>query len=377
MDLPDAAAIAATTRLVLLATFALAFAFGLIAQRSGFCTMGAVSDLVAFGDTTRLRQWALAIGVAVVGTHALAAAGAIDLAGSFYTGPRFTPLAYVVGGLLFGIGMVLAGGCGARSLVRAGSGSLKSLIALLVLGLVAYLTLRGVLAMPRAQWLEAAALELRPGQSLPALLAAATGSPADRWLLPLGLGLGGALVAWALAARELRRVEPLLAGAGIGAIVVAMWWVSGYLGFVAEHPDTLEPAYLGTASRRMEALSFVAPVAQLLDWLMFFTDRGRAASLGAVAVLGMLAGAMAGALASRRFRWEGFRDTEDTANHLVGGALMGFGGVTAMGCTIGQGLSGASTLSAGSLLALVSIVAGAALGVRYQAWRLERIDASS
>ena len=280
-----------------------------------------------------------------------------------------------LGGLMFGIGMVLAGGCGARSLVRAGSGSLKSLVTLVVIGLVAYLTLRGLLAVPRTKWLEAPVLELGAGQSLPALLAAASGSQADRWVLPLGLGLGGALVAWALAARDLRRFEPLLAGVGIGSIVVAMWWVSGHLGFVAEHPDTLEPAYLGTASRRMEALSFVAPVAQLLDWLMFFTDRGRALTLGAVAVVGMFAGAAAGALAARRFRWEGFRDTEDTANHLVGGALMGFGGVTAMGCTIGQGLSGVSTLSIGSILALAAIAAGAVLGVRYQAWRLDRLDA--
>jgi uncharacterized protein len=86
----------------------------------------------------------------------------------------------------------------------------------------------------------------------------------------------------------------------------------------------------------------------------------------------MLLGSMGSALARGEFRWEGFRDAEDTGNHLAGGALMGFGGVTALGCTIGQGLSGISTLAAGSFIALAGIIVGGVLGVRYQAWRVER-----
>jgi hypothetical protein len=122
----------------------------------------------------------------------------------------------------------------------------------------------------------------------------------------------------------------------------------------------------------MESLTFVAPIAHTLDWLMFASDRSKVLTLGIAAVLGTIAGSAAQAVASGRFRWEGFTNTEDTANHLVGGVLMGFGGVTALGCTIGQGLSGLSTLALGSFLAFGAIVAGAVAGVKYQAWRVEK-----
>jgi uncharacterized membrane protein YedE/YeeE len=168
------------------------------------------------------------------------------------------------------------------------------------------------------------------------------------------------------------RFDNLLAGIGIGAIIVAAWVVSGVVGHVAEHPNTLEEAFLRTNSGRMEALSFVGPTAYALDYLMLFSDTSKVLTLGVAAVIGAIAGSALAALGSGRFRWEGFRDTEDTANHLVGGALMGFGGVTALGCTIGQGLSGASTLALGSFVALASIIAGAVLGLKYQAWRLDR-----
>ena len=164
----------------------------------------------------------------------------------------------------------------------------------------------------------------------------------------------------------------LLAGVGIGAVIVGVWWVSGRLGFVPEHPVTLEPSFLGTNSRRMESLSFVAPVAYTMDWLILFSDTSRVLTLGIVITLGVVLGSAAVALASGSFRWEGFGGTEDTANHIVGALLMGVGGVTAMGCTIGQGLSGVSTLALGSFMALGGILAGGVLGVRYQAWRVER-----
>ena len=172
-----------------------------------------------------------------------------------------------------------------------------------------------------------------------------------------------ALLAWfALRDRSFWSFDNLLAGLGIGGIIVAVWFVSGHIGYVEEHPQTLEQAFLRTNSRQMESLSFVAPVAWTLDYLMFASDANKELTIGIVAVLGMLLGSTVYALATGRFRWEGFRDTEDTANHLVGAALMGFGGVTAVGCTIGQGLSGVSTLSAGSFIALVEHRRGRDLG---------------
>ena len=176
-----------------------------------------------------------------------------------------------------------------------------------------------------------------------------------------------------LARPEGRSADVLLGGLGVGALVVALWWVSGRLGHLAEHPVTLEPAFLATQSGRMESFSFVAPFAATLDWLTLFSDRSRVLTLGIVSTAGVVLGSAAVALASGSFRWEGFGGVEDTANHLVGAVLMGVGGVTAFGCTVGQGLSGLSTLAVGSVLAFAGIVTGAVLALRYQMWRLERM----
>ncbi len=368
----EASRIASLTTAVLWTTFALACLLGAVAQRTGFCTMGAVADIVSFGDWTRMRQWLLAIGVAVLGTSALAAAGLIDTADSFYTPPRLAWLAHAVGGTLFGFGMVLAGGCGSRTLVRAGAGSLKSVVVFVVLGLTAYVSLRGALAVVRVGVIEPVAIDLGARQDLPSLLAHLTGLSLPGLQAATGLTIGGGLAAFALARRDFLRFENLLAGLVIGAVIVGVWFVSGHLGRIDEHPDTLERAFVGTATGRMESLTFVAPLAHTLDWLMFFSDAARKLTLGVVAVVGVIAGASLHALATRRFRWEGFHDTEDTANHLVGAMLMGFGGVTAVGCTIGQGLSGVSTLALGSMIAFAAIIVGAVLGLKYQAWRIER-----
>ncbi|MFO0009307.1 MAG: YeeE/YedE family protein [Betaproteobacteria bacterium] len=369
----EAAALPGLTATVLWATFALTVLFGFVAQRTNFCTMGAVADIANFGDWTRMRQWLLAIGVAIVATSALAATGQIDPGKSLYATPRFTLLGYVVGGLLFGFGMVLAGGCGSKTLVRVGGGSLKALVVFIVLGLTAYITLRGALGVFRVNVIEPLGTRLATTQDLPTLAAAATGlaKPALQWTL--GLLIGGALIAFALVRRDFRHWENLLAGFVIGGVIAAIWFVSGHLGHLTEHPETLEETFLATNSGRMESLSFVAPMAYVLDWLMFFSDKSKVLTLGVVAVFGVVTGAAASALSTRTFRWEGFGNTEDTANHLVGAVLMGFGGVTAMGCTVGQGLSGVSLLAAGSFIAIGAIVVGALLALRYQNWRIERM----
>jgi len=369
----EAAALPGLTATVLWATFALTVLFGFVAQRTNFCTMGAVADIANFGDWTRMRQWLLAIGVAIVATSALAATGQIDPGKSLYATPRFTLLGYVVGGLLFGFGMVLAGGCGSKTLVRVGGGSLKALVVFIVLGLTAYITLRGALGVFRINVIEPLGTRLATTQDLPTLAAAATGlaKPALQWTL--GLLIGGALIAFALVRRDFRHWENLLAGFVIGGVIAAIWFVSGHLGHLTEHPETLEETFLATNSGRMESLSFVAPMAYVLDWLMFFSDKSKVLTLGVVAVFGVVTGAAASALLTRTFRWEGFGNTEDTANHLVGAVLMGFGGVTAMGCTVGQGLSGVSLLAAGSFIAIGAIIVGALLALRYQNWRIERM----
>jgi uncharacterized membrane protein YedE/YeeE len=282
-------------------------------------------------------------------------------------------LSSLVGGGLFGFGMVLASGCGSKNLVRLGGGDLKALVTLLVLGVSAFATMRGLTAVLRVDTVEKVYVELPAGQDLPSLWTAASGAETPAVAAMLGTLIAFLLIGWVLRRPEGRSLEVWLGGVGIGAVIAATWWVSGRLGYVPEDPNTLEPAFLATNSRHMESLSMVAPVGYALDWLLFYSDKSKALTLGIVSVAGVVVGAFGASLSGRSFRWEGFAGVEDLANHLVGAVLMGVGGVVAMGCTVGQGLSGVSTLSLGSLLALGAIVVGAGLALRYQAWRMERM----
>jgi len=357
---------------VLWAAFGLSVLFGAIAQRTHFCTMGAVADIVNIGDWARMRMWVLAIGVAMIGFNAMVALGWVDAGKSLYAGPKVIWLSALVGGAMFGFGMVLASGCGSKTLVRIGGGNLKSLVVFVVLGVAAFATLKGITAVARVSTVDAVAITLAGAQDLPSLLARATGLAKTQLVLLLGSVIGGILLFWSLARAEGRSADNLLGGLGIGAVVAGVWWVSGVLGHVAEDPNTLQEAFVATNSQRMESLSFVAPIAYALDWLMFFSDASKRLTIGIVAALGVVVGSAAVAIATRSFRWEGFRNAEDTANHLVGATLMGVGGVCALGCTIGQGMSGVSTLSLTSFVALAAIIGGAVAALRWQTWRIER-----
>lgn len=365
--------VAAIARQVTWLAFGLGAAFGAVAQRSHFCAMGAVADIAASGDWNRMRLWLLAIAVAVLGTNLLAYFDLIDLSKSLYTTPRFSWLSNLVGGIFFGFGMVLAGGCGSKTLIRLGGGNLKSLVVFVVLGLSAFMTMKGVLAVPRIGILEPSTLTLSSAQDLPSLAAARVGSKHTLQLAIAG-SVGALLLLFVFASRTFRNAGDILAGIAIGGVIVGAWFVSGQLGYVAEDPSTLQETFVATNSGKMEAFSFVAPFAYTLDLLMMWTDRSKAVSFGVAATLGVIAGSLAQALAARSFRWEGFNNIEDTANHLVGASLMGFGGVSALGCTIGQGISGMSTLSLGSMLTFAAIILGAVIALRYQAWRVAHTD---
>jgi hypothetical protein len=351
--------------LVTAGAFALAFVFGAVGNRTHFCTMGAVSDWVNMGSLSRMRMWLLAIAVALLGASALSAAGVIDLRKSIYPGANFTWLSYLVGGFLFGVGMTLGSGCGSKTLIRIGAGNLKSVIVYVFLGIAAYMTLKGILGAFRVGVLEKAAITLPQGQDLPAL----TG--VNRTLL--AALIGGALIAFVYRSKEFRSsFDYTLGGVVTGLVVVGGWIVSGVVGHVAEDPQTLQEAFVATNTGRMESFSFVSPLAYTLEYLMFWTDKSRVITYGIASAAGVIAGSAAYALATRSFRWEGFRDAEDTANHIVGGILMGFGGITALGCTIGQGITGFSTLALGSIMTFVAIVAGAAATMKWQYWRMTR-----
>ena len=267
--------------------------------------------------------------------------------------------------------MVLASGCGSKTLIRIGGGNLKSLVVFLTLGLVAYMTMRGVFGVFRVNVLEKAAITFPGGQDIPALLAAAGMDPQLAFWLTV-LGIGGGLTAFCLLKRDFWTLDNLLGGLGTGLMVVAAWYVSGHVGYLAEHPETLEEAFIATNSGRMESLTFVAPQAYTLELLMLWSDTSRTVTFAIATVLGVIAGSFAWSILTRGFRWEGFASVEDTASHLIGAALMGFGGVVAMGCTVGQGITGFSTLALGSIVTFIAIVAAAAATLKFQYWRLMR-----
>ncbi|MDQ6619999.1 MAG: YeeE/YedE family protein [Pseudomonadota bacterium] len=367
---------AALAPIVVALAFLVAALFGAVAQRVSFCTMGAVSDIVSFGDFRRMRMWLLAITVAIAGATALQAAGLVDLGKTIYTGPRVSWLSHLTGGFLFGFGMTLASGCGSKTLLRVGAGNLKSLIVLVFLGLSAYMTLKGLFAVLRVNALDPVRFDVSAlgatTSDLPSIAAAIIGPGAKTWLpILLTAGLG----AFIFANRDFRQSrEMVIGGILIGAIIVGGWYISGHLGYVPEDPNTLEERFVATNSGRAESYSFTAPVAYLLELLLFWSDQSRVLTFGIAGVLGMIIGSGAMALATHTFRWEGFTNTDDLVHHILGGILMGFGGVTALGCTIGQGLTGISTLAVGSFLALGAIIAGSAAAVKYQVWRVDRED---
>ena len=337
--------------------FLAAVVFGAVANKTNFCTMGAVSDWVNMGDKNRLRAWFLAIGVAILGSQTLQAAGYIDLSKSIYLTANFGWLGHILGGFLFGVGMTLGGGCGQRTLVRVGGGNLKSLVVMLFLGITAYMTLRGLLAPARINGIEATNIDLSArqisDQSIVTLLGAAGISitPVVRWVV-IAL-VGGGFLLFSLASREFwKSRKDLVAGLVIGLLIVAGWYITGKIGF-----DEFEPV-------RLESYTFVAPVAENINYLMTYT--GSTINFGVAAVLGVLTGSFLYAVFSGNFRIETFNSRTDMVKHILGGISMGFGGVIALGCTIGQGVSGMSTLALGAVITLTMIIFGAALTMKME-----------
>ena len=350
--------------------FGLALVLGFVAARTNFCTMGAISDVVNMEHWGRVRMWLLAIAVAMAGTNLLYYFDLIDLTKSVYQRPVLPWLSMLLGGTLFGIGMTIAGGCANKNLLRLGGGSVRSLVVLVFLAISAYMTLKGLFGQWRSSYLDPVAIDLSglgmQGQSLADVLARLTGMPAKSALLAATGVVAIALLIFVFKDKRFRASgEQIVGGAILGLLVTAGWYLSGHIGF-AENPDTLEMTYFGTNSRTMESLSFVAPTAYSLELLMLWTDKSLHVTFGIATIVGVILGSLIHAVTSRQFHWEGFASLEDLRNHLMGGILMGFGGVLAMGCTIGQGLTGASTLALGSFISVAGIVAGAVATMKWQ-----------
>jgi len=329
----------------LTAGFLLGAAFGATVQRTGFCTMGALADAVLFGDGRRLRAWLLAIAIALLGSALLQLAGWIALGRSLHGLAPPSWLGVIAGGLLFGFGMTQTGGCLSKCLVRAAGGSLRALVVLLI-------------AIPTAVLAALLWLRLAPyragsgGGTVGAMLADATGTTPSAAHLLAALALGGALLAFCLADRRFRRAPRELAAGLILGLLVPLGWLV-----------TLAGSSVGASAATRTSFNVVMPFVPFLFDLAVAGDLtvGPAMAL----ILGTPAGALAMALAGRSFRIERFADAADRRRHVAGALLMGVGGALALGCTVGQGISGVSTLAPASIAALLAMMAGGVAGIRY------------
>ncbi len=350
-----------TSALVVWGAFIVGVLFGVVAEFSRYCARAALAEWVPGDERSkaarsghpRSKQYMAAVLVALAGTQILFVSQNIDLAQSIYWSVPIRPVALVAGGLLFGVGMVLAGGCVSRQLVLAASGNGRSVITLLVTGVAGYATLRGILPYPRI-WLENIwLLETSPAQLYDATIVS-----------PVHVSLAIAIVLAGLLTLLIRKsgTRGVATGAAVGLVIVAGWAVTGIVG-----ADEFEPTQLAS-------LSFVAPAGEAIQHLMIFT--GDTIRFSVALPGGVLAGALSSALIGRRFRPQGFTAENSLARYLAGGLLMGFGGVTALGCSVGQGLSGISTASLSSVLAVLAIAAGGYGMMRLRNPRIQAVVAT-
>ena len=321
-------------------------ACGALARQARLCSFGAIEDVVTAGDTRRLKAFAWALAVALAATQIQVASGLLGTADMSLLPPVLPWAGALVGGALFGLGMALVGTCGFGALVRFGGGDLRAGVVLLVFATVAWATATGQLAMVRIWLLNPLALPLSGGggTDLRALLVPES---LRNWIVPvLVLALG----AWTLSDRRVRRSTLLmLIGTALGLSVAAGWFVTGVLF------DPFE------AVPRPQGLSFVTPVARLVQLVVL--QPGPAPEFGMGAAAGVALGALAAAWRAGELRWEAFDDPREMRRHLLGACLMGFGGIAAGGCTIGQGLSAGSVLAPSWAFAVGGIFLGARVGI--------------
>lgn len=344
---------------VLGGAFVIAVALGALLAATRYCSLGAVSDWVLLGDTRRFRMWLVAAGVALAGSGMLELVDGLDPSATLvpYASPHFAWMRYVLGGLLFGVGMQLASGCTSRQLLRIGGGSLKAMTATAVAAVcAAWLIDGGAYRRLIALHLELGAVDFATPPRLGVWLAEAGGSAFAPGHVALVIGI---ILAF-FAGRSRLCAREWAGGVGLGLAVVAGWWLSGGTPGRTWQEDM---AFLDAIPRGVgtQSYAFVAPLADALALL-----RGRAASFALCGGLGLIVGSALWHWRQGRLRLERHRSGRDLARSLVGGALLGVGGVLAMGCTIGQGVTGLSTLAPGSLLATAATLAGVALAVQLE-----------
>jgi uncharacterized protein len=369
------------TTYMLVIAFVITFIMGAIVNKTNFCTMGAVSDWVNMGDTNRIRSWTLAILVALIGVTALEATAYATVDSSLppYRSSGFAWLRYIVGGLTFGIGMTLASGCGNKTLVRIGGGNIKSVIVLFIAGMFAYfMTKTSFYEVVFHPWVSATTIDLASyninGQDFGSIAAGIFSLDKAVEIRTLIAGvISVALAVFIFKSADFRsQKEHIFSGIVVGLAVFAGWYfTAGELG--TEWKETVEFLDEIPAGVASQSLTFINPMGETFFYAMNPTNT-LLISFGIMTLFGVIAGSFFYAIISRSFRIEWFSSVKDMLNHVIGATLMGIGGVLAMGCTIGQGITGVSTLSLGSVLVLISIVFGSALTMKIQYYKMMHED---
>jgi uncharacterized membrane protein YedE/YeeE len=338
-----------TASIVVLAGLVIGLVYGAVGLLSGFCMMSSLRGWWGEGDGRLVRTYALAMGMAIASSQLLAARGFVDLGKSIYLQPTFSAPLMFFGGALFGYGMVLSNGCGSRALVLLGRGNLRSFVVVIVLGIVAEMTLKGLIAPARIAMVQVSQATAATN-SLPALLSSLGLSEISARMSATSV-TSAALIIFAFAHMPFRRSPgQIAAGLVVGALIAAGWCATGYLG-----ADDFNPT-------PVTSLTFIAPIADALQYAMLST--GLTLNFGIATVGGVFAGSLVTALVTKRFHLEGFQSPRHMLRSAFGAALMGTGGVMAFGCSIGQGLTGLSTLALASFVAVGGILLGTAAGLR-------------
>lgn len=377
--------------IILWSGFGIAVIMGALVNKTNFCTMGAVSDVVNIGDSGRMRAWILALAIALLGVMVLELMGFFSLDPSTtrpsYRGSSFMWPRYVLGGILFGIGMTLGSGCGNKTLIRIGTGNIKSIFVFLVMGAMAYaMNKTNFYAYVFAGWLDPLAIDLTKfgvstqdaggfATAIPGVATPETASTVYREINSyIGIAVAAVLIFIAFKSKDLRTsFDNILGGLAVGIAVLAAWYVTaGPIG--QSWMEEFAMADIQPEAVRAQSFTFVDPAGQAVHYL-FNGMKFSMITFGLVAGLGIMAGSFLWAIVSRSFKFEWFVSFGDFAKHIIGGALMGIGGVMSFGCTIGQAVTGASTLALGSFLTFAAIVLGSALTMKVQFYRMVYEDA--
>ena len=323
---------------------------GLAARIGRFCTLGAIEDLYYGENSLRLAMWGIAIGVAVLSTYGLAATGLLDLDQTLYLSRAWNPLSSIIGGLMFGYGMALAGNCGYGALARLGGGDLRSFLIVLVMGISAYVTLNGPLSGLRI-WAFGGPQPVSQTPSYAQAFASMSGLPAAT----IGIAIGALVLAGTLLRRDLRtNLSYVLWGGIVGFCITAGWAGTSWV------------AANGFDATAVVSHTFSAPLGETLIYTM--TSSGNYVTFGTGSVFGVVLGAALGSVLKGHFRWEACDDPQELRRQIFGAAIMGAGSVIAVGCSVGQGLSAMSVLSYGAPVTLACIMLGAAIGLRQLIW---------